>query len=64
MKYGITIRDCNWRKIEIESDVPLTEDELDQIYSMGEEGVPDRFTVTEGEEGGFYPDKVDLVEMK
>ena len=58
MKYGIIVRTCNWKKMEIESDKPLTEDEMDEIYSMGEEGIPERFTIEEGESGGNYPDNV------
>lgn len=63
MKYGILIRTTEYQKMEIESDQPLTDQEREEIESMGEDGIPERFSIVPGEAGGEYPSSVEIHDL-
>ncbi len=62
--YTVTIRETSWKKIQIESDEPLTDEEREEIESQGEDGIPQRFLgeVQVLDEGGEFPSYVSIDE--
>jgi hypothetical protein len=60
--YIITIEEKSWKKIKIEDNEPLTEEEREEIIYQGEDGIPNRFLgiVEIIDEGGEYPLSVSI----